>query len=235
MPRGRERTLLGVSRAAYKDLCIDAVDAARVGEFWSVALGLDLHRDDSGDAYLTGPTPQHTVWINTVPEPKSVKHRMHLDVQVPSPAALATAGATVVDATSFEWTAMLDPEGGEFCAFRGDADPGQRLLSIVLDCDDPAPIAMWWAETLGALVVHDERGFSSVVGIDDSPFRGLDFVPVPEAKTTKNRLHIDVTTADVDALVRTGARVLRAEDDEIRWHVLADPDGNEFCAFVRPG
>jgi predicted enzyme related to lactoylglutathione lyase len=49
----------------------------------------------------------------------------------------------------------------------------------------------------------------------------------------KNRLHIDVTTDDLDALVARGARVLRAKGDGgLGWTVLADPDGNEFCAFT---
>jgi hypothetical protein len=68
--------------------------------------------------------------------------------------------------------------------------------------------------------------------LPEAPFEWLVFVPVPEAKTVKNRIHIDVTTADVRLLVDAGARLLRAQDDEIRWNVLADPDGNEFCAFV---
>ena len=55
---------------------------------------------------------------------------------------------------------------------------------------------------------------------------------MPEPKTVKNRVHLDVTTHDVVALVAAGAVVLREPDDEVRWHVLADPDGNEFCAFV---
>jgi hypothetical protein len=59
----------------------------------------------------------------------------------------------------------------------------------------------------------------------------FDFVPVPEPKTVKNRVHWDVTAPDVDALVERGARVLRSPDDEINWTVLADPEGNEFCAF----
>ena len=59
--------------ATYKDLCIDAVDAATLGRFWAAALGLDLELHDDGDAKLTGPTPAHTVWINTVPEPVTVE------------------------------------------------------------------------------------------------------------------------------------------------------------------
>ena len=55
----------------------------------------------------------------------------------------------------------------------------------------------------------------------------------PEPKTVKNRVHIDVDTDDLDALVAHGATVLRAKGDGgLRWTVLADPDGNEFCAFT---
>jgi hypothetical protein len=56
---------------------------------------------------------------------------------------------------------------------------------------------------------------------------------VPEPKTVKNRVHIDVATDDLDALVAHGATVLRAKgDDGLRWTILADPEGNEFCAFT---
>src|SRR5689334_7299021 len=64
-----------MSLARYKDLCIDASDPAALGRFYAAALGLDLHVDDDGDAHLTGPTDRHTVWINGVPEPKTVKNR----------------------------------------------------------------------------------------------------------------------------------------------------------------
>ena len=59
------------------------------------------------------------------------------------------------------------------------------------------------------------------------------FAPVPEPKTVKNRIHWDVETTDVQALLDRGATVLRGPDDDIDWHVLADPEGNEFCA-MRP-
>jgi hypothetical protein len=52
---------------------------------------------------------------------------------------------------------------------------------------------------------------------------------VPEPKTAKNRIHWDVLVDDVDDLVTAGAVVLQQEPN---WTVLADPEGNEFCAFV---
>jgi hypothetical protein len=57
---------------------------------------------------------------------------------------------------------------------------------------------------------------------------------VPEPKAAKNRVHWDVTLvgSTVENLVVAGARLLRAQDDDIRWSVMADPEGNEFCVFA---
>jgi len=223
--------------ATYKDFCIDASDPQRIGRFWADALQLDLEVLADGDAKLTGPTPQHTVWINAVPEPLTVKQRVHLDIWADSVADVEALGATVVDADSFRWVVMRDPEGGELCAFIGRPDNSPPLMEIVYDTKDVASataISTWWAEVLGghAKDQHD-RGFSYVEDVPGAPFECLVFVQVPEPKTVKNRVHIDVTTDDLDALVAKGARLLRAQDDEIGWNVMADPDGNEFCAFVR--
>ena len=222
--------------ARFKDLCLDAADPGVLGAFWAAALDLELHTQESGDTYLTGPTEAHTIWVNRVPEPKTVKHRMHLDVNVGSVEELTALGATVLDAESFRWTLMADPEGGEFCAFVREGEISQRLYEIGIDTADSAEashrIAAWWAEVLGAHLVDDERGYSYVDRVPGAPYDSLDFAPVPEPKTVKNRVHLDVTTADVDDLVAAGATVLRAQDDEIGWAVMADPDGNEFCAFT---
>jgi catechol 2,3-dioxygenase-like lactoylglutathione lyase family enzyme len=221
--------------ATYQDLCIDATDAVVLGSFWAAVLGLELHRHDDGDADLSGPTPQHRIWVNTVSEPRTVKHRMHLDVHTSSVAELVRLGATVLDADSFSWTLMADPEGGEFCAFVRKGEITARLFEIVVDTSEepghPLRIATWWADMLGARVVDTGRGFAYVDRIPQAPFESIDFVPVPELKTVKNRIHLDVTTPDLDRLVSAGAEVLRPQDDRIGWTVLADPDGNEFCAF----
>jgi len=221
--------------ATYKDLCIDAGDPVLLGEFWGRLLGLELHRQDNGDTYLTGPTPQHTIWVNRVPEPKTAKHRMHIDVNAHSVEEVERLGATVVDGDSFRWTLMNDPEGGELCIFVREGEIEHRLYEIGADTADTPEashrIAAWWAEVLGA-EVGDEEGYSYVHRIPGAPFESIDYAPVPEPKTVKNRIHIDVTTGSVDDLVAAGATVLRAQDDEIGWTVMADPDGNEFCAFV---
>jgi catechol 2,3-dioxygenase-like lactoylglutathione lyase family enzyme len=222
--------------ATYKDLCLDARDPVLLGEFWGRLLGLELHRQEGGDTYLTGPTPEHTIWVNAVPEPRTVKHRMHIDVNAASVAEVEALGATVLDADSFRWTLMADPEGGEFCVFVREGEITQRLYEIAVDTpdtpEDSHRIAAWWADALGARLVDDERGYSYVDRIPGAPFDSLDFVGVPEPKTVKNRIHLDVTTGDLEAIVDAGATVLRPQDDEIGWTILADPEGNEFCAFV---
>lgn len=218
--------------ATYKDLCIDAVDAAALGSFWAGALRLDLQLDDDGDAKLVGPTPRHTVWINTVPEPVTVKQRLHLDVRAGSVEDVVALGGVVVEAESFPWTVMKDVEGGELCVFGTHADRPAGLMEIVVDTSDAVRITTWWADVLGAERKNHEYGYSYLEPVPEAPFESLVFVPVPEPKTVKNRIHIDVTTPDVQLLVDAGARLLRAQDEEISWSVLADPDGNEFCAFV---
>lgn len=223
--------------ATYKDLCIDAVDVPTLGRFWADALGLELELHDDGDAKLTGRTDRDTIWLNAVPEPVTVKQRVHLDVLAHHADDVLALGAVPEDLVSFPWKVLRDPEGGELCVFEREELTDRRLMEIVVDCADPDPITTWWADLLGGVRRDDDRDrFSWVEDIPGAPFEALVFVPVPEPKTVKNRIHIDLYADHpdgVDALVAAGATVLRAQDDEIRWTVLADPIGNEFCAFAR--
>ena len=216
--------------ASFKDLCIDAVDVASMARFWSQVIGLSVA--EGGDGRLTGSTPQQTVWINAVAEPHWAKNRVHLDIRGPSVAWAEDLGArTLVPLPG--WTVMTDPEGGEFCLFQRDQPSAYRLFEVVVDCADARDLAGWWAGVFGARLVHeDDQPWWWVDQIDRSPFDSLVFVPVPEPKTVKNRVHWDVDVDRLDDLIDAGATVLRAQDDEIAWNVMADPAGNEFCAFV---
>ncbi|HEY2794111.1 MAG TPA: VOC family protein [Micromonosporaceae bacterium] len=216
--------------ARFKDLALDAIDAARLGEFWARVLDREWHTQDNGDGWLSGPTSAHTIWVNQVPEALTVKNRVHFDIYATSIDSLEKLGATVVE-TFERWTVMTDPEGTQFCAFLRDELPADRMHGLVVDCAEPAAIATWWADVYGARVEHHDDGYSTVDQVPGMPILTMDFVPVPEPKTVKNRIHWDVSVDDVAPLIDAGAKLLRAKDDEIGWHVLADPDGNEFCAF----
>ena len=218
--------------ASWKDLCVDAVDPIRLGRFWADALGLELQQRDDGMVLLTGPTPRHTLWVNRVPEPVTVKQRAHLDLVAVDVADVLALGATPLDLTSFPWKVLRDPEGGELCVFEREEARPYRLYEIVVDAADADAQAQWWADVLGGRWEHADEGWASVEDIPGAPFACLVFVPVPEPKTVKNRIHWDVDAATIDQLTARGARVLREPDGDIRWTVLADPEGNEFCAFV---
>jgi predicted enzyme related to lactoylglutathione lyase len=225
-----------MARARFKDLCIDAVDPTRLGRFWAAVLGLDVVPDDRAMVQLVGPSANRTVWINRVPEPKRVKHRVHLDVYADSIDSLVRLGAAVVapEGEGRRWTVMADPEGGEFCAFRRPEPPPDRLHAIVVDTEHPAAQARWWAELVGGRVEDDPRGYCFVTGVPALPVGTLDFIAVPESKSAKNRIHLDVVAADLQALLAHGAQVLRPPVAPDPWFVLADPEGNEFCAFIDP-
>ena len=224
------RTDVPAGRLRYKDLCVDAVDAARMSRFWASAVGLTAEmRGDN--AILADDVPEHTLWVNQVPEPVTVKQRVHLDLHVAGVDDLVRLGAEVVDDT-LPWTLMKDPEGGELCAFLREPDrlPRYRLYELCVDSGDAERIARWWADLFGVGVEHPTEGdFCWLERVPGMPWPMV-FQAVPEPKTVKNRVHWDVWGDTQDAL-RAGARMLRAEDDDIRWDVLADPDGNEFCVF----
>ena len=124
-----------------------------------------------------------------------------------------------------------------------------RFKDLCLDAADHQALADWWCAAIGYRrrdeIAPEEDGWTRPrdwpVPITDPSGAGpaMWIVPVPEPKTVKNRMHIDVV-GDTDALLAAGATLLRArdagpdddpDDGGIEWDVLADPEGNEFCVF----
>jgi hypothetical protein len=220
--------------ATYKDLCIDASDPHALATFWAPLLGWEPHLHDDGDSSLRA-GGEVKVWLNRVPEPKSVKNRLHLDVNATSLQPALDTGAVLHDQQP-RWTVLLDPDGQEFCVFVRDEPVTQRFYELVWDVTGDAAdahrLTQWWADVLGGRAVRDD-GFSHVEEVAGLPFETIVFQPVPEEKTTKNRVHIDVSTDDLGPLVAAGATVARAKGDGgLGWTVMTDPAGNEFCAFT---
>src|SRR3954451_10877019 len=110
-----------------------------------------------------------------------------------------------------------------------------RLWSIDVDCRDPAALARWWGDVLGWTIFYEDEN-EVVLTTPDGRFPGLIFLPVPEEKAGKNRLHLDFVPDDLDAevdrLVAMGAsKIDIGQADDATWVVLADPEGNEFCVL----
>lgn len=111
-----------------------------------------------------------------------------------------------------------------------------KFKDLCLDAADARALAEWWCTAMGytlRLDTEDESAGGWNGAIEDPSGAGPLFWinQVSEAKTLKNRMHFDVV-GDVRDLIGLGATLIRAQDDEIRWTVLADPEGNEFCVFT---
>ncbi|MGI8646459.1 MAG: VOC family protein [Nocardioides sp.] len=109
--------------------------------------------------------------------------------------------------------------------------PLARWKDLCLDADDQAGLGGFWAAVIG-LEVETSPGKVSLEGALPSQRVWLNAVDRP--KTVKNRVHLDVYAASVADLEALGATVLEpAEDTGFGWTVMADPEGGEFCCFVR--
>jgi hypothetical protein len=232
-----------MTAASFRDICLDAGDALALAGFWHRLLGGTL--TDKGDGSARVDTGDGTtLWVDPVPEPRTGGTRVHLDLRLPAPertpAVLIAAGARLVrepDA-QISWWVLVDPEGNQFCAFAPRPEtpepPGGALAHVyelVVGARDASAQARWWAGILGG-TTHTADGGGAYLE-NAVPWEYLVFDPLPWPKTVKNRMHWDVDLVDPapDALVEAGATLLREPDDEISWWVLADPEGNEFCAF----
>ena len=118
---------------------------------------------------------------------------------------------------------------------------GSVFRELVIDCEDPLGLARFWADVLGWPVRQDDDGevWLSSTGEETAPEPLLVFVPVPEAKAVKNRIHIDVSPVgcdqaeELERLLGLGARQVDVGQGDVNWIVLADPEGNEFCLLRR--
>jgi hypothetical protein len=114
-----------------------------------------------------------------------------------------------------------------------------RIAVIAIDALDPGPVADFWCGVLGWRVTGTDEDMVSI-GAPDGSWPTIDVLAVPEPRTVKNRLHLDlradgVTTAhELARLEQLGARrVDVGQDPSSTWVVLADPEGNEFCLLLR--
>ena len=121
-----------------------------------------------------------------------------------------------------------------------------KLTEVAIDCADPDGLARFWCAVLGYEVQEADDGLVSIGSPavpegKDRPGPGppaLTFARVPEGKTVKNRLHLDVNPTDreqddeVRRLLDLGARRADVGQGGASWVVLADPEGNEFCVLA---
>jgi hypothetical protein len=122
-----------------------------------------------------------------------------------------------------------------------------RITELALDCRDPVRLAGWWAEVLGYEVRGTDDDGLTEIGPPGQPEHGpvptIVFAPVADPTPGKLRLHLDLNATDRDQgqelerLLALGATPVDVGQgplsDTMSWHVLADPEGNEFCLLAR--
>jgi len=234
-------------------IVIDAADPAELARFWAAALDWEATADEDeaeasprGFAY-PGPQALPLVFV-PVPEPKTVKNRVHVDLASQSAdhqralvSRLQDLGASRLDIGQEDvpWTVLADPEGNEFCVLEPrpvyrDTGP---VAAVVVDSADPAALARFWQVAAGWAACQDRQDIVALRSpLGAGPY--LEFLASSDPRTMKNRVHLDVApfreedhAAAVMALQEAGAVPADVGQGQSTWTVLADPEGNEFCVL----
>jgi hypothetical protein len=233
-----------------------ARDDSALGRFWAEALGWGVSSEAPGVTNLepvgfSWPDPDaFYIDLVTVPDPETVKYRVHLDLATTSAAhqaelvaRLKELGATPADVGQGDvpWTVLADPEGNVFCVLEPreiyrDTGP---IAAVVVDCDDPRAMAGFWDDALDWTlheVTDDHAVLRSAKGV--GPY--LEFLRTPGVRAVHNRIHLDLLPhpvddqeAEVARLLALGATTADVGQGAVSWKVLADPEGNEFCVLGR--
>jgi predicted enzyme related to lactoylglutathione lyase len=105
---------------------------------------------------------------------------------------------------------------------------------VTFDCADPRRLSAFWSEVTGYVLLSQRDDFAALAAPDERGVRGILFWQVPEPKTAKSRLHVDLASkepeAEIERLVRLGATMVeQRQGNGTSWTVMLDPEGNEFC------
>jgi predicted enzyme related to lactoylglutathione lyase len=229
----------------------DANDVGALARFWAEGLGWQVVVADPRET-VVAPThgPGVLLVFVPVPELKTVKNRIHLDLASLSDEdqsrivdRLLRLGANHVDIGQGDvpWVVLADPEGNEFCV--SPPNPGitetGAVAAIVLDAADPKALGRFWSEATGwPVALEADSGVALRRRTANGPF--LTLGPPVAQKVRKNRIHFDLAAhpeddqkAEVQRLVDLGAKPVDIGQGEVGWVVLADPEGNEFCLLSR--
>jgi Glyoxalase-like domain len=230
---------------------IDSSEPLALARFWSAATGWPIAMEEPDEVAVEPPAGDEGIALVfvPVPEPKTARNRIHLDVQSGSTdeqaetvERLCELGAVQVDMgdRAVPWTVLADPEGNELCVLdpRDEYRDTGPVAAIVMDAVAPTMLATFWSAATGWPVTHGGPHFSA---LRSATGRGpyLELLRTTDPKVVKNRLHLDVAppaggdqNAEVKRLLSLGAHFADIGQGDVPWVVLSDPEGNEFCVLA---
>jgi predicted enzyme related to lactoylglutathione lyase len=229
---------------------VDAADPAALARWWAAALGWRITVEEADEVAVEPAEgePGIPLTMVRVGDPKQVKNRLHpdlasasLDDQARIVERLEGLGARRVDIGQRDvpWVVLADPEGNEFCVLdpRQEYDDSGALAAVVVDARDPYALAEFWSAATGWPVARTGDHYATLRPPEGrSP--ALEFIADETPKTVKNRLHLEVAPwpdgdqrVEVERLIGLGASRIDIGQGDVRWVVLADPEGNEFCVL----
>lgn len=105
---------------------------------------------------------------------------------------------------------------------------------VTMDCRDPEVLAAFWSGLLGLEVAGRFGSNFVLLKRPSEDAVAMAFQLVPEGKVGKNRAHVDLRVADLEAVTawveeHGGSRLADHDEEGMRWRVMRDPEGNEFC------
>jgi predicted enzyme related to lactoylglutathione lyase len=233
----------------------DTPDQKGLARWWASALGWEISYEDDDESDVMPAESQRApgqveLCFTAGGDHKVGKNRVHLDLasasaedqaaQVERLLALGARHTDIGQATDVPWVVLQDPAGNEFCVLDSRdvyRDTG-AIAAVVVDALDPAGLAEFWASATGwPLVAPSSSGASLRPPVAGLPF--LEFVPSTSPKSAKDRLHLDVAPfakddqhKEVERLLSLGAAHADiGQGPDVRWVVLTDPEGNEFCVL----
>ena len=231
-------------------LAFDAHDPARLSSFWAGVLGRQVAETaDGGHVLLPNGDTELRIEFYPTQAPKTGPNQMHFDLTSRSPeeqeATVARAlelGGRHLDIGQLpdeEHVVLADPEGNEFCVIEaGNGFIADTGVIGALSSDGSQAVGYFWRDALGWPLVWDQDEETAI----QSPRGGTKIAwggPPYNAKTGKNRLHLDLAPpadgeqeAEVERLVALGAKRIDIGQGDVSWVVMADPDGNELCVLT---
>jgi len=230
-------------------LCFDANDPPALARFWAGVLGWPAADDPDDVAIVPSDDTGFRLRFLASVEQKTGPNQMHFDLtstsledQQRTVARALELGARHIDVGQRPeegHVVLADPEGNEFCVI----EPGNNFLADcgfigALSSDGSQQVGYFWSKALGWPLVWDQDEETAI----RSPHGGPMITwggPSSKPKVGKNRLHLDLAPpvdgdqqVEVDRLLALGATRVDIGQGDVRWVVMADPDGNEFCLLT---